>query len=238
MDDFLTKPLEPEALVRTLRRHIEARRGETLPVRGMDAPAALPGDWPLIDGIEAQAAAHRLGGDAELFRRLLARLLASHDAGWLAELGAMSAEQAAARLHKLRGSASLLGAQRVQALAAEGEERLRKGATMAELTALLGSLSQSLSALQSAASAWLTQPADTSTDDALPPLTDAPQAYAALLSLLRQQDLEAVGALRTLGPWLRARGLNAQDLEAVQRCVDALDFEQALSLLESRHPAA
>lgn len=238
MDDFLTKPLEPEALVRTLRRHIEARRGGTLPVRDMDAPASLPGDWPLIDGIAAQDAAHRLGGDAGLFRRLLARLLASHDAGWVAELGGMSAEQVAASLHKLCGSASLLGAQRVQALAAEGEERLRKGATMAELTPLLGSLSKSLSALQSAASAWLTQPADTSTDGPLPPLTDAPQAYAALLSLLRQQDLEAVDALRTLGPWLRARGLNAQDLEAVQRCVDALDFEQALNLLESRHPAA
>lgn len=40
-------------------------------------------------------------------------------------LASMQANEAAAELHRLRGSAGLLGAQRVQALAAEGEEALR-----------------------------------------------------------------------------------------------------------------
>jgi len=234
MDDFLTKPLDPETLVRTLRRHIEARRGAPLPVRSSDAQTALPADWPLIDGIDLQGTVHRLGGDTALFHRLLARLLQSHDSEWVKGLVELPAEQAVAHLHKLRGSAGLLGAQRVQALAAEGEERLRDGATPAELTALLGSLSQSIAALHSAADAWLAQPLTTSAGPQESPLADAQAAFAELLSLLRRQDLEAGNVLQSLRLWLREQGLGAEELDAVERCVEDLDFEKALSLLEAR----
>jgi len=234
MDDFLTKPLDPEALVRTLRRHIEARRGAPLPVRGSDVQAALPADWPQIEGIAAQGTAHRLGGDTALFHRLLARLLQSHDADWVKGLAVLQADQVSAQLHKLRGSAGLLGAQRIQALAAEGEERLRGGATSAELSALLGSLAESISALHSAAEAWLGQPRATSGGLEEPPLPDAQAAFAELLSLLRRQDLEAGSVLQSLRRWLREQGLHAEEVDAVERCVDELDFEKALGLLEAR----
>ena len=41
MSDFLTKPLEPAVLVRTLRRHIERARDSALPVQSLAAAG-----WP------------------------------------------------------------------------------------------------------------------------------------------------------------------------------------------------
>jgi PAS domain S-box-containing protein len=237
MDDFLTKPLDPDALVSTLRRHIESRRGAPLPVQARQTGSEPPPDWPQLDGIDAAGAAHRLGGDTGLFRRLLARLLASHDADWVSSLESMDAEQVAASLHKLRGSAGLLGAQRVQDLAAEAEERLRNGATAADVTALIAALLQSLSALQRAAAPWLLQAADAVPEGQLAPPANAPQAYADLLNLLRRQDLEAASALRQLRPWLLERGMRTEDVERVESWVDELEFEQALRRLESQNLA-
>jgi PAS domain S-box-containing protein len=235
MDDFLTKPMDPDALVSTLRRHIEARRGAPLPVQARQTASGPPPDWPQLDGIDAAGAAPRLDGDTGLFRRLLARLLASHDADWVSSLESMDAKQVAASLHKLRGSAGLLGARRVQDLAAEAEERMRHGASAADVTALIAALSQSLSALQRAAAPWLLQPADAVLEVQLAPPANAPQAYADLLNLLRRQDLEAASALRQLRPWLLERGMPTQDVARVESWVDGLEFEQALRLLESQN---
>ena len=238
MDDFLTKPLDPDALVRTLRRHIEAQRGAPLPVQGLDIDNALPPDWPLIDGIDGQATARRLGGDAALFRRLLGKLLAMHGPAWVSSVASLSPDQAAASLHKLRGSAGLLGAQAVQELAAEGEQRLRQGDSQSGLTALLGSLAKSLSALHESAAPWLAQAMDTATDAGTAPLTDGPERYAALLDLLRQQDLGAGDLTKRLRPWFRAQGLSAEEVAAIEAHVDELEFEEALRLLEARNLTA
>ncbi|MFN3859860.1 MAG: response regulator [Roseateles sp.] len=238
MDDFLTKPLDPEALVRTLRRHIETRRGAPLPVQGRQTVTAGPQAWPQLDGIDAAGATHRLGGDTGLFRRLLARLLQAHDADWVKSLEAMDAKSLAASLHKLHGSAGLLGAQRVQHLAAEAEERLRHGATPTDVSALIEELSQSLAALQRAAEAWLVQAVEPMADEQSMPPTNAAQAYASLLNLLRSQDLGAASAMQQLRPWLCERGMLMQDVERLERWVDELEFEQALRLLESQNLAS
>lgn len=96
MTDFLTKPLDPEQLVRTLRRHIEQARGQPLHIQPSGAaaapaaadpyaPLAAPGrwpaaadtagSWPTIAGINSEEAQTRLGHDQALFLRLLKRLL-------------------------------------------------------------------------------------------------------------------------------------------------------------------
>ena len=146
----------------------------------------------------------------------------------------MSVEKAAASLHKLRGSAGLLGAKSVQDLAAEGEERLGQGDPLPELTSLLASLSQALSALRGSASAWLAQALDKADSGQAAPLSDGPARYGVLLDLLRQQDLDAGSALKSLRPWFFERGLSTQDVAAIEAHVDELDFEQALRLLEAR----
>ncbi|WP_343622272.1 CHASE domain-containing hybrid sensor histidine kinase/response regulator [Roseateles puraquae] len=233
MDDFLTKPLDPEALVRTLRRHIEDRRGAPLPVRGIEALDTLPADWPLIDGIEAAATAHRLGGDAALFRRLLARLLELHDAAWVTGLASMQANEAAAELHRLRGSAGLLGAQRVQALAAEGEEALRGGATPAALGELFSGLGQALDQLTMASRSSLEAmptPVQTASNEVL---QDGVAELARLEELLAKQDMEAAAAFESLRPWLLQQGMQAASCQQLQRLIDDLDFSPALAELQA-----
>ena len=233
MNDFLTKPLDPEALVRTLRRHIEARRGAPLPVRGMEVRDTLPADWPLIDGIEAAATAHRLAGDAGLFRRLLARLLDQHDAAWVTRLKAMRGGEAAAGLHRLRGSAGLLGAQRVQALAAEGEEALRGGATPATLGELFSSLGQALDQLTMASRSSLQASSllpETASNEVLP---DGTVELARLVELLEQQDMDAAGVFASLRPWLLHQGMQAASCQQLQRMIDDLDFSPALAELQA-----
>jgi len=116
----------------------------------------------------------------------------------------------------------------------EGEERLRQGDPLTELTSLFDSLSHSLSALRGAASAWLAQAIDKVDSGQAAPLSDGPARYGVLLDLLRQQDLDAGSALKELRFWLRERGLSEQDVAAIEAHVDELDFEQALRLLEAR----
>jgi CheY-like chemotaxis protein/HPt (histidine-containing phosphotransfer) domain-containing protein/anti-sigma regulatory factor (Ser/Thr protein kinase) len=233
MDDFLTKPLDPEALVRTLRRHIEARRGAPLPVRGSEVLDALPADWPLIDGIDAPATAHRLGGDAGLFRRLLARLLELHDAAWVTRLEVMGAEEAAAELHRLRGSAGLLGAQRVQALAAEGEEALRGGTTPNALSALFSGLGQALDQLAETSRPSLDAMSRNPQTASNEVLQDGTAELARLEELLAKQDMEAAAAFESLRPWLLQQGMQAASCQQLQRMIDDLDFSPALALLHA-----
>lgn len=240
MDDFLTKPLDPEALVRTLRRHIEARRGVPMPVRAAAARTALPGDWPQIDGIAAKEAALRLGGDAALFRRLLARLLEGYDAAWQRRLPQLDATQCAAELHKLRGSAGLLGAQRLHALATQGEAQLRSsGDTPAALAPLFDALGQALRALHLAAQPWLRQPEPAAAQMSLAqPLVDGLQRFAELLRMLQLQDLDAGRALLELQPWLREQGWAEPQIQQLQDLVDELDYEPALQRLSQWVPTA
>ena len=155
MNGFISKPIDPDSLVRTLRRVVEEGRQGAWPIRNLAASAsvttsvaALPGvarpatlsvppvpavagdAWPTVDGIDAASTAQRLNHDAGLFRKIL---------GWLlrdfADLGrepvrlppqAQARRALALRLHKLRGSAANVGAVGVQQHAAAAELGLRQ----------------------------------------------------------------------------------------------------------------
>ena len=79
-----------------------------------------------------------------MFHRLIARLLSTFNTAWLAGLAARSAAELQAEMHKLRGSASLLGAARVDQLAAEAEARLRQGGLPDEVRPQLDALAEAL----------------------------------------------------------------------------------------------
>ena len=237
MDDFLTKPLDPDTLVRCLRRHIEARRNEPLPTAA--APAArpvddpLPPEWPLIEGIEAAEAAHRLAGDAALFRRLLARLLSQHDATWLQLLAQGEPSGLTAGLHKLRGAAGMLGARRIHALASEAEECLRAGLQPEALRAQLDDLVRALTELTLAAQGRLEETREPPPAAEGGPVPDAAERYPELLVLLRQQDLAAAPAFALLMPWLHQLGMASDEIARMQRLLEDLDFDPVLARLSA-----
>jgi len=242
MNDFLTKPLDPEILVRALRTAVEAARGKPLQLpRGVPAPQ-LPPDWPDIAGVDGQDAANRLGQDGALFLRMLERLLREFGAARFSETDASDerGEELLARLHKLRGSAGLLGVRDVHRLAGEGENALRAGAQPGAVRSTLLALEQSLQALEQAVRPvlQLQQRAEQDTPlqvqaSASPAALDAPTAAAVAqwLDLLRQQDLSAGPRFHELAPALEALW-GRDSLLLVREAVQDLDFSGALLLIQ------
>ncbi|MGQ3051911.1 MAG: CHASE domain-containing protein [Roseateles sp.] len=242
MNDFLTKPLDPQSLVSALRRAVEGARGQPLQLlAGANAPDVAVG-WPEIDGIDGRDAAHRLGQDVDLFVRLLGRLLREFGTASFAVMptqdGSEDRDALTARLHKLRGSAGLLGARDVHRLAGEAENALRAGATIADVHPGLSALDQSLQGLMQAAHPVLA--AGEAVGASTLPVAQASsavtgEALAQLVSLLHQQDLSAVQHFQALAPSLTAHW-GTDYCGQVRHAVQELDFLAALQLIE-RAPA-
>lgn len=242
MNDFLTKPLDPQILVRALRTAVEAARGAPLQLPRAVPARQLPPDWPDIAGVDGPDAANRLGQDAALFLRMLERLLREFGAARFSAADGSEAqgEELVARLHKLRGSAGLLGAREVHRLAGEAENALRAGAQPAAVHPTLLALKQGLQDLEQAARPVLLLHERAEQDALLreeaapsPVAVAAPTAadLAQWLDLLRQQDLSAGPRFQELAPALEALWGRAP-LRLVREAVQDLDFSGALRLIE------
>jgi signal transduction histidine kinase/CheY-like chemotaxis protein len=127
MDGFVTKPFEPQALVMLVRSHVEKARGARLALVGR---AATPGMGP-----GANAASHpeanqgTAGSNPALFGRLLRELCVDHaDLVSAAEASTTPNDAALAmRLHRLGGSAGMLGARELCEAALRAEQDIRHG---------------------------------------------------------------------------------------------------------------
>jgi PAS domain S-box-containing protein len=244
MDDFLSKPLDPDALIRTVHRHVERVRRAVLPAQPRSG-AASPSDeasWPDIDGIDRLDAARRLGDDAGLFLRLLDHLLEEFNdlraTPVAVPVDTAARLELAARVHKLRGSAGMLGARAVQELAQQVETRLR-GTTPDALSAgpglaaLLESLGTALGRLQAASAPACSQGRSTALQAepaGAPPLTAATRAE--LAERLRRQDLSALDCFQQLAPVLRAE-CGASRFEQLRTAIETLQFAHALDCLNA-----
>lgn len=245
MDDFVSKPLDPDGLIRTVRCHVERVRRAPLPVCPRDAAVPQPQAcaWPDIDGIDRVDAARRLGDDADLFVRLLDRLFLEFDD--LMALPVHSPPDAAgrrdlaARAHKLRGSAGMLGAREVQDLARQVEGGLGAGAAAVgdavaqPVDALLEALAGSLHRLHSASATVRTRTAQRAAARSAQPATPiTAEARADLAERLRFQDLSALDRFQQLAPGLQA-DCGAVRFEQLRSAIENLRFAQALALLHS-----
>jgi PAS domain S-box-containing protein len=243
MDDFISKPLDPDSLIRGVRRHVERVRGKPLPVRLRELPQPEPGQlpWPEIEGIDSADVALRLGQDLALFRGLLQRLFREF-ADLMVEPPVMPGKETecaalAARAHKLRGSAGMLGAGAVQRLAGELEARLRRPATAAGAAPLpdgMAALARALRQLQQASAPALAQPLPAAGATQAEPLT--PAARNELLQRLRSQDLSALDRFEALADGLRTV-LGDARFDAAREAIENLRFAQALALLEEEETA-
>ncbi|GJN48107.1 CHASE domain-containing hybrid sensor histidine kinase/response regulator [Pseudomonas tohonis] len=231
IDEFLSKPLEPKVLIRAIRRAVQDSRGAPLPIRPIEAPTGPSRPWPTIEGIDTVEVAQRMSHDLELFNSSLRRLFS--------EFGEFRDDEATrrrlqddppgltARLHKLRGSAGMLGARRLHKLAGEAETLLRVEPDAPHLPALLGQLVE----------AYLELERQTGVIEAITlPRSDADHlaagpALARLIDHLRDHDMAALEQFAQAYPAIR---ISSQALaEQVWQAIDNLDFEQALHLLES-----
>ncbi|MEY4754771.1 MAG: hypothetical protein RJA44_2446 [Pseudomonadota bacterium] len=239
VDDFLTKPIEPQQLVRVLRRLVEATRGCSLTVQPRqparaDAEPTEESRWPALTGLDTAGARARFAGDLPLFLDLLGRfeqeapgLLDRAEREWQAGDRA----QAAARLHRFRGQAGNLGAIDLQQAAGALEVQARAARLdLAELarcrTVLQGFLAE--------VSAW--RAAEAAQTPATPPPAGAVSslARADLELLLAQIDAHELAALDTcnrLAAGLRHL-LGPEPYARLRDAMQMLDFPAARNLLE------
>ena len=123
MDDYLTKPIEPAGLVRTLARHVARVSFEPSGPgqEGLDLTGRVP-------GVDTQGALARLGLDRDTYLQFLARL-AADEATTLAGLETALAEGdlpgARRQAHSLLGAALNLGANALATAARDLEGRLQ-----------------------------------------------------------------------------------------------------------------
>jgi CheY-like chemotaxis protein len=143
MNDFITKPFDPLGLVRSVRDQSRRSNPQT-DSRLLPSAAAVPkamSVWPAMDGVDYAGVRAMLGDDAGLFRSLLGKLIRDFAARTLPTKGYERGELMghAARMHKLKGSAAILGLTLVQQLAATIE-----GACEAGEVESIGHLTQQL----------------------------------------------------------------------------------------------
>ncbi len=104
MDDYLSKPINPEALAQLLRQYLQTD------VRPEPERVLEEDDFPVVDGVDCQAGLRRLGGNRRLYRSLLLQF-ARRQCVSLARLMELQGEELRGLVHSIKGAAANLGAE-------------------------------------------------------------------------------------------------------------------------------
>ncbi len=227
MVDHIAKPIEPQAMFRTLARWAKGRAGAGIPKRRAGADAELP----VVDGLDATAGLRRVGGNRDLYLRLLRRFAEGQAGAARRVREALAAgERATAEreAHTVKGVAANLGLAALSDLAAALEHAVHeaKGEKRA-LAAFEPALARATAAL-----AALPVPGD---DAAAPSAAVAPAAgpeLGQLARLLEAGDGEAVDYVAGRAAALRA-AFRGGEFAAIEQAVQSFEFDAALEQLRA-----
>jgi two-component system, sensor histidine kinase and response regulator len=143
MNDHIAKPINPDQLIATVARFHESKSDRHEEAGERRLPPESPGSdvddgLPRVDGLDARDGLSRVGGNRELYRKLLRQFI-DGQGGAIVETGDALAAGDIARAertaHSLKGVAGNIGAIRVQAAAARLERCLRDRAAAPEVEA-------------------------------------------------------------------------------------------------------
>ena len=235
MDDFITKPFDADILIAAIRRHVQRTRGRFIPVVMCPKNSrAVPPDWPEIAGIDTEDVASRMRGNSKLFITTLRTMLQENSdvAAMAPTFESLGNAGLAARMHRLRGIAGLLGAKTVQHRAGDLEAALRAGQTE-RIDKLWSAVRQAVEALRCAAAPVLAA-ADSraiATENVAPQAYD-PLAFDVFMQNLQRQSLAAIEQLNVLAPALKVR-LGEDRFSHLHELVQKLRFKESLEVLES-----
>jgi len=237
MTDYLTKPFDPERMIRLIRHQLDINGRKAVPVVARDPTAHSSQLWPLIPGIDLQAVKDRTANDLAFFGRVLQRFIDDNrgleDVDTFIESFQNDVDQSRRWAHKLAGNAGLIGANDILELAKSLERLLAEG-KLQEASQLLSTLSEHYRELVKASSDFI---------HSLRVPDPSPQQAASATQSLKQTELEAlchalenhqfaaVGQFRTLADALAAE-MSHHTFTELTAAIDSFNFSQAHSLLK------
>jgi HPt (histidine-containing phosphotransfer) domain-containing protein len=127
MNDYVTKPIDPKQLFEALGKWVSARAPQVAPEESIGESPEIPRALSL-PGFDVPSALRRLGGNEQLFRKLLSHLAADHCADCEQIRRALAASDlgVARRIaHTLKGVAGNLSALELQQQAGAMESALK-----------------------------------------------------------------------------------------------------------------
>ncbi|QCO05545.1 hybrid sensor histidine kinase/response regulator [Azospirillum argentinense] len=240
MNDYLAKPIDPDALWATLLVWVTPRPG-----LGAEAPAPLPApaveepdDLPTgVPGLDTAIGLSRVLGKKRLYLDLLRKFTAGQRGVVTAIRTALDAGDLAAAeryAHTLKGTAGNIGAHPVQDAAEQLEAVIRDARPRPEIDARLAALEPPLGALLAHLDAALASNGDTAPSVVPPDAVDA-AALRALCGRLRQllldSDPDAEEVLTANADLLQAAFPDR--FETIAGQIRNFDFDEAAATLDA-----
>jgi signal transduction histidine kinase/DNA-binding response OmpR family regulator/HPt (histidine-containing phosphotransfer) domain-containing protein len=240
MDSFVTKPIDPEELWKSLLTWVKEREGLGPTSRAVDSASAPLPSWfsalHTVAGLDGALGLSRTNNNPAFYATLLQKFVISQEAAVqriqqaLGEGDRTSAERHA---HTLKGVAGNLGATPLQHAADALETALREAkddgavsAGMAHTALLLGELVQDLRAI----AGLVVKPPPASTQALTAAQRNAALGVAQdIKRLLQQDDPQAADVWQTHALALRALYPAAPQIEAA---ISSFDFEEALRQMQ------
>ncbi len=226
MDEFLSKPVDPQLLYSTLARWMPI--DGLLP--GAAEPGAVGGPDPEESVLSREAGLLNLGGRADAYDRLLARFADGHasDCQLIREaLECRDLDTAIRLAHTLKGMAGTLGAKNLADAAQALEHAIRDGQEPGTLVGLLAHVHSAFKlVLRRIERLGRDKAPDAEESDGTP----ASVALPALLELLQGDDARAPAQWRQLRRVLPP-GTDAQLLSRIDLLIESYDFAAAVQLL-------
>ncbi|MCX7143433.1 MAG: response regulator [Proteobacteria bacterium] len=231
MQDFVTKPIEPDELWAALLKWIKTRHAASVaavqPAAPAPADAELPGDIP---GLDVTNGLRRVLGKKPLYLSMLRKFVAGQKGADEAVRAALDANDWATAervAHTAKGVSGNIGATEVQAQAAALEAAIKAHAARNEIDVLLGAFAQGARAMITALEARLpaeAQIAQVAVDD-----KTLREVCAKLAAYLAENDSEAGELLDAHAELLNAAFPTRY--RTIDNGVRGFDFDAALEAL-------
>ncbi len=235
MNAHIPKPIDPEELYGTLKQWIQVSSPpateEAVEEAGLkNVFVSLPDSLP---GIDIAAGLQRVGGNPDLFRKLLVEFYQDHcgDVGAIRDALDGGARETAQRLaHTIKGVAATIGAGQLHLAAKEMESAIRDGQQdryanlIVELQMVMDPVLEGLSGLSVADETESSQPLSTASHEEVTAVIES------LKELLEEMDPDAGEKLAELAA-LGGGRIDAGLMEKLSQQVNGFEFDEALETL-------